>query len=368
VGRRPGGRRGDGCVEFSFVRAPTPAYRQLRREFQRGDFTAVHAGGDAVAVELSGDPDQRELVPAAVLMHGAALAELGDLANACRYLGQGLDMVGGTRSERELGGADWYALRLLELLTRRGRYRDVLARAAPLEAPDRRPETRLGAIRARVAVLTATGDLDAAWQFVNAATSLVTRVRSNLQVAMVDGDRALLLAASGRVDEAVILGDQVLARTARPGEGRQLTWAAADAAAVALGLSRATAGIGDLDTAQRLLALGREAAARVDDDFLSAHAGLAEATVWRCQGRLAEAEHVGRDVMLTFTRLGCLPGIAEARLEEARLAWQRGMGLAAVPLLRLALAELADLGHRRQAAEVQRLLEAATPPSDDQPR
>lgn len=339
------------------VRAPSPAYRRMRSAYRHGRYDEVHATGDDVAVALSADPDQRELVPAAVLMHGSALAELGNLTDACRYLSQGLDMVDGTRSERELGGADWYALRLLELLVQRGRYDEALRWASSLEVPDRRPETRLGAIRARIAVLTARAEDDAAWLLLNAATSVVQRVRSNLQSSLVQGDRALLLARSGRLDEGVRLADEVLDSMGRPGEGRQLAWAAADAAALGLTLARLTAEAGDLATAERFLEVGADGAGRAGGMFLSAHVLLARASVWRVAGLIPDAEAVCRDALQSFTVLGCAPSAAQCRYEEARLAWDRGMANAALPLFQHALAEFTELGHRREMVEIRGLLD-----------
>lgn len=329
----------------------------MRSAYRHGRYEEVHASGDEVAVALSADPDQRELVPAAVLMHGSALAELGDLADACRYLSQGLDMLDGTRSERELGGGDWYALRLLELLVQRGRYDEALRWAGALEVPDRRPETRLGAIRARIAVLTARAEDDAAWLLLNAATSVVQRVRSNLQAALVEGDRALLLARTGRLDEGVRLTDEVLGSMGRPGEGRQLAWAAADTAALGLSMARFTADAGELEAAERFLELGTDGAGRAGGMFLAAHVLLARASVWRAAGLIPEAEAACREALQTFTVLDCAPAAAHCRYEEARLAWDRGMANAALPLFEHALAEFTELGHRREMKEIGALLD-----------
>ncbi len=341
---------------------PTAAYRRYRDAYLRGRHDTVLAEGDRLAVALGEDPDQRGWVPAVVLMHGAVLAAEDRFAPACDYLEQGLAMLPGTESERETKRGDSYDLTLVQCQLVLGRYDEALGRLTALEEPDRPVETRLGAIRARAQVAAARGDDEQAHWLLNAATNLAARMRSRFSMTLVDADRALLLAGSGRLHEGVRLADSVLGPLIRPGVGTHATWAASEAAALALTLCRLTADRGDLATAERMLLAGAAAADRVQRPFLDAHLDFAISVLWRQKGAYLQSEPLLGDALGDFVRLGCRPAAAAGHLAAGHLAWARGMHAAAVPLYQQALAEHRDLGHRRDVAEVTHLLRLADAP------
>lgn len=338
---------------------PDPAYRRYRDAYLRGEQGHVRAHGDALAVRLAADPAQRGLVPAVVLMHGMVLAAADELVSACDYLEQGLAMLPGTESAREAGTGDDYALALVQCEVLLGRYDAALGRLTALEEPDRPVETRLGAIRARAQIAGTRGDDEQAHWLLNTATNLASRMRSRFSMTLVDADRALVLAIGGRVHEGVRLADSVLGPLTRPGRGNHPEWAAAEAAALALTLSRLTADRGDLATAERMLLTGAAATDRVPRPLLDAHLDLAISVLWRQKGAHQQAEPLLRDAVVDFVRLGCRPAAALGRVAEGHLAWARGMRSAAVPLYEQARTEFADLGHRRDVAELTHLLRLA---------
>ena len=198
---------------------PSRAYLDFREAFRRGDGEVVLGTGQPVLDQLGADERQAGLVPAVLLMVGATLARLERFADATAYLERGLQLLPGTEATREVGDGDWYALLLLDLLMATGRFRDAWGRIQALIEPDRDAATRLGATRAQVALYAAFGDFETAQQLLNTAAGLADRVGSHQLAAMVDGDRAIVLAAQGRTVEAAVFADQVLPQLGRPGAG-----------------------------------------------------------------------------------------------------------------------------------------------------
>lgn len=175
-------------------------------------------------------------------------------------------------------------------------------------------------------------------------------------MTLVDGDRAVLLAVGGRLPEGLRLADAVLGPLSQPGRGTHLDWAAAEAAAMALTLSRLAADRGDLPSAERMLLAGAAAADRAQRPILDAHLDLAISVLWRQKGAFVQAEPLTRDALADFVRLGCRPAAATAHVSAGHLAWARGMRSAALPLYERAQAEFRELGQRRDLAEVTNLL------------
>jgi len=338
------------------VLIPVPAYREFREAFRRGDRDTVLGTGQHVLDELGADDEQRGLIPAVLVMVGSHLAAAERYADATAYLERGLHDLPGTAATREVGTGDEYALLLLGLRLRLGRYQAAWLLVQELIEPSRSLEARLGATRAQIAISTTFGDFDTAHQLLNTASGLADRLRSRQLAAMVDGDRAIVLATQGRTIEAATFADQVLPSLSQPGRGPALAWSAAQAVTVAATVARFSAQGGDTMTAERMLFIGSDPCERSGHTFERAQLDLARAVVWSETGRATDAEHAVLEARRGFLAIDCAPGAALAQREEARLAAGRGMTASARPLYERARDEFAALGLSREANELAAVL------------
>jgi len=338
------------------VLIPGRAYLDFREAFRRGDGDTVLGTGQLMLDELGADERQAGLVPAVLLMVGATLARLERYGDACAYLERGLLLLPGSDATREVGEGDWYALVLLDLLLVTGRFRDAWTRIQGLVEPDRPSSTRLGATRAQVALYATFGDFETAQQLLNTAAGLADRVGSHQLAAMVDGDRAIVLAEQGRTVEAAAFADQVLPLLARPGPGPLLRWSGAAASTVTTTVARHAAVRGDLMTAERMLFLATDPTESSGRSFDQAQLQLARGVVWREAGRTAEAEPALLEARRGFLSLACAPAAALAQREEARLAIVKGMSASARPLYERARDEFAELGLTREVGAIDAVL------------
>ncbi len=338
---------------------PASAYRDLRATFDRGDAAGLLARAQLVVDQLEPDPAQAVLVPAVLLLAGASLAGLERYADALAWLRRGRELVTDDADlRREIGSGESFWLVELDLLLLTGRFRDAWDRVVVLSEPERSLDCRLAATRAHVALGTTFGDFDRAYQLLNTAAGLAHQLRSRSQQMVVDGDRAIVLAHAGRIEEAAGFAGAVLPALSRPGPGARMAWAMAQAVTVATTVARLAAQAGDLATAERLLAAltpleaNRGSGRRFDDGQYA----LARGAVWRDSGHLVEAEEPLVAARRTFQSLGCAPAAALAQLEEARLAQRSGHGASARPLFERARAEFAALGLGREVAQIDRTL------------
>ena len=337
---------------------PAPCYRDLREEFRRGDHAALLGTAQRTLEHLDGDESQRGLVPAALLMVGASLASVERPADATAYLTQGLATLAGTASQREVGEGDWYELVLLDLLLAQGRFADAWPRIQRLIEPGQRTETRLGATRAQVSLTTTFGDFATAQQLLNTAAGLAERARNRLLGAVVEADRASVLAVQGRTVEATVFADRVLPDLVRPGPGPTLAWASSQAVALATTLARSCAVVGDLMTAERMMFLADGPATRSGRSFDRAQLALARSVVSRQGGHLDDAEAPVLEARRRFLELGFAPAAAMAQREEANLAAARGLLASARPLFERARDEFAVLGLTHEVARIEARLRA----------
>jgi hypothetical protein len=337
------------------------SYRRFRDAYRTGQFDRVVREGDALAATLDREPRHRAFVPATAMMFGAAYAELDAYATACRYLDYGLERYAEDESShlKELGGADWFALRLVEVQLLLGRYGDAWILLTKLEEPDRRDLTRLAAIRGRATLNAIRGDYEGAHHLLNAAISVTDRIHSGFHVTTVEADRAIVLAMQGRMLEAIALADRTLERLAQPAAGGMGTWSAQSTAAITLTLSRLCLDAGNTADGERFLLTGTAAVDRARTTFLSAAVDLGICALWRAQGAEGAAEPLCTEAALTFGRLGCRPAEALATLELAKIADARGMATSAIPLLERARDEFSYLGHARDLRDADARLHRA---------
>lgn len=342
-----------------------PGLAYLRDAHRRGDRATVLALGDRIAAELT-EADRPVEAAEAVLLVGLVRAAGDEPATAVAWLEHALGALAPT--DRALvPAADAAELVLLDLELRLGRYADVAARLQPLLEPERPIETRFGATRAHAALATLRGDHQLAHQLLNTAGGLAERMRSRFRHALVEGDRAILLAAQARLFEAAGTADRVLASLIRPAMGPMQQWADTQAATVAAALARAGAVNGDTLTAQRFLIAGTRAAQRAGGSWLAAQLDLATGALATAEGEYGRAEPALLDARATFTRLGAEPSVALAILEQGRLALARGLYATAQPLLAHATSELARLGHAVDAREARGLLAHVPAPTETEP-
>jgi hypothetical protein len=338
---------------------PDRSYRDLVDSMRRGDTGAVLHRAQRVIDTLNADSEQAGLVPAVLLMVGAAFAHEEHFADAAAYLERGLDTMAGTPSAREVGAGDDEELLLVSLLLLLGRYRAVWPRIQKLSEPGRSLEARLGATRAHLSLATAFSDFDTAFQLLNTATGLAEQLRSHQLAVMVEGDRAIVLAEQGRTLEATSFAMSALALLARPGPGRHFAWARSHAITIAATVARRVAtNDGDLAASERLLAIVEPLLERGGRMLDRAQIALARGVVWRESGHVAEAEAALDDARRRLLALGCAPAAALAQREEARLAVVRNLAASANPLYVRARDEFAALGLTREVNEIEALLRA----------
>lgn len=347
------------------MRIPPPTSTRLVTAGRRGDHLVLLAEGDAGIAELAANPDTVDLAGEVACLLGGVHAAQERFAVGASYLEYGLTALEASRDD---GGApsptdDWYALVLLDLLLRLGRYDDALGRITSLLEPDRGLDTRFAATRAQASIAAARGDYETAHFLLNTATGLALRIRNRFRSALVDGDRAILLATQGRLYEGIGLADRVLTSFVRPPIGDYQHWGNAEGAAIALSISRAAANTGDQLTAQRMLIQGTTAAERVGTGYVKAQLDLTRGVFWSTERKADAAEAALLEAQHAFNLLGCAPAVATATLEQGRLAQRRGLYLSAEPLFRRAFDEFRAIGHAREMGEIRRLLAQLPPQS-----
>ncbi len=187
----------------------------------------------------------------------------------------------------------------------------------------------------------------------NAAADLARRARSEVAEAVVEADRALVLAAQGRLREAVTHTDDVAARLGAPASSDRQRWANQQATVLLTTLARLLAEAGDLMTAERYLLEVAVPATESRRSYAMAQQQLARSVVWREEGDLQRAEEPALFAVEQFNALDTLPALAIARLAEARLSDARGHVVAARALYGRAADELGALGLRRERSEAE---------------
>jgi hypothetical protein len=367
------------------VRLPPPSFLRLQNASRRHDHLLILAEGDRVAGQLRQLPDPDAEVAGWIaetaLVLGVAHAAYERAEAASSYLAFGLaaanaatesgarrpDPTSSPRLARRSSAApvavdaaltDRCEVLLLELQLSTGAFEAAAARLPTLLEPTRPTAVRFAATRTQAALASIRGDDEAAHFLLNTATGLAQRLPSRMQVAFVEGDRSIVLANQGRRREAVAIADRLLASFVRPAVGAAQRWSNAEAAAVALTLSRLCAVEGDTLTAQRLLNLGRQAAAPLDLASLRAQASLAAGVALAAEGDIAGSEQALLDAHSTFTTYGYLPASAITTLEQGRAAHRRGLVRSARPLYDRAIDELRSLGMPRETRQCRRLIDA----------
>jgi tetratricopeptide (TPR) repeat protein len=332
------------------------AFRDLRFAFERHDYREVLATGEATVALLENDARQREFVPGAMVLVGGALLSIEHYRDALAWLEQGLVRMRATASEHELRGAHWFHRALADTYLLVGRWDRAAAYLDWLARPEQPPESRLAATRGQVFLAASFGRFDEVPHLVNAAADLARRARSEVTEAVVEADRALVLAAQGRLREAVHFADRVTPRLAAPAADDRQQWANQEATVLLTTLARLLAETGDLMTAERYLLEAAVPVAQSRRTYATAQYELARSVVWREEGEHERAEPPVRAAVDQFTALDTLPAVAVARSAEAKLAHARGHLIAARSLYERALAELTDLGLPREQAETRRRL------------
>jgi hypothetical protein len=263
---------------------------------------------------------------------------------------------------------DWCSLLLSEVQVRLGRVDVAGERLTALAEPHHDPVTRFAAARGQAALATMAGDHERAHHLLNTATGLAARVPSRFRAALVERDRAVVLARSGRLTEALALADRVLVALVRPVTGAYQRWSRTEATSLALELSRHAALAGAEEPAQRLLQVATDALAPLDHPMLGAHLLLSTAVVLGSGGDAlaAEADQMLSRAGAAFEASGDRSAGALVLLEHGRIAHRRGLERSARPLYHQAAAELRACGLRADAGEPAILLaalDAGRPPT-----
>lgn len=330
------------------------AFRDLRFAFERHDYREVLATGEHAVAALEGDPRQREFAPAAMVLIGGALASVEHYRDSIAWLEQGLARMRNSASEHELRGAHWFHRTLADLYLLLGRWDRADRYLEWLARPEQPLESRLAATRGHLFLEASRGRFDDVPFLINTAADLARRARSEVAEAVVEADRALVLAAQGRLREATAHADEVSDRLAAPASDERQQWANQQATVLLTTLARQLAEAGDLMTAERYLLEVSVPAMQTRRTYAVAQHELARSVVWREEGELERAEPPVRSAMDQFAALDALPAVATSRLAAAKLAGRRGHQTAARSLFDRAIDELAALDLRREEADARR--------------
>jgi ATP/maltotriose-dependent transcriptional regulator MalT len=261
---------------------------------------------------------------------------------------------------------DWCALLLCEIHLRTGRTGEAAERLVALAEPHHDVATRFAATRAQATVATVAGHHERAHHLLNTAAGLAARVPSRFRAALVERDRAVVLAREGRLNEARSLAERVLGPLVRPVAGTYQLWSRFEGASLALMLSRHSALAQDEGAARRLLQVGAEAAEPLGSRLLAGHLLLTTAVVDGADADPVEVEDTLSRAAAGFERSGDRTAAALVLLEHGRLAHRRGLERSARPLYEQAGAELRACGHgadARLADVLLAALDAGRPPS-----
>jgi ATP/maltotriose-dependent transcriptional regulator MalT len=334
------------------------AFRDLRFAFERRDYREVLATGEHAVASLEADAKQRGFAPGAMVLVGGALLSIEHYRDGVAWLERGLAAIRDTPSEHELRGAHWFHRALADTYLLVGEWDRAALYLDWLALPEQPIQSRLTAVRGQLYLASVHGRFDDATFLVNAAAELARRIRSEVADAVVQADRALVLAAQGRLAEAVAHADEVAPRLAAPGRDEQQQWANQQVTVVLTSLARALAEAGDLMTAERYLLEVAVPASGARRTYATAQHQLANAVVWREEGDLERAETPLLDAVDQFDALDTRPALAVARLAEAKLADRRGHAVAATALYDRAATELEALHLHREAADARRRRQA----------
>jgi hypothetical protein len=333
-------------------------FRDLRFAFERRDYREVLATGEDAITALERDAKQQAFVPAATVLIGGALLSVEHYRDAVAWLEQGLGAMRDTASEHELRGAHWFHRALADTYLLLGRWDRAALYLDWLALPEQPLDSRLAATRGQLFLASAYARFDHTPFLVNAAADLARRARSEVAEAVVEADRAMVLAAQGRLHEAVLHADEVSPRLAAPGSDDRQQWANQQATVLLTALARLLAEAGDLMTAERYLLEVAVPTTQSRRSYATAQHQLARSVVWREEGDLGRAEAPALAAVEQFNALDTLPASAVARLAEARLADRRGHTVAARALYDRAIDELGALGLRREWADADRRRQA----------
>lgn len=346
----------------NLIRHSTPlAYRRFVDHCRNQPAEASIAEARWLAPQLAADPELSGFVPGVILRAGGLLAGQESFVEARQFLREGLEMLPGSASERELAGGAEATITLLGVLLVTGDLTEAWHHAGWLTEPHNTVESRLAGTRAQAAIRAAGGDSEIAFHLVNTAAGLALRCRSRLWSAVVETDRAMVLAGAGRVGEAVHLVDDVLDKLSVRVHGRHGVVATSQAAAAASAVAIAAANGGDVATARRLAEAALAASVASGRSLARGEADLAVAAAARAGGHLRGAEQSAFDARQRLSDLGAVPLAAAALRERAAIAWYGGSTEAAVDLATQAVRELEPTGYRVELAASQRFLAYLAP-------
>jgi hypothetical protein len=337
------------------LRTPAPdTYRTLRRAFDEGHHALVRRDAAQVGADLVSGPDAG-WVPGIELLAGLVAAKHQDLTTARALLVRGLSRIDGSAAAADIGDPSPFALALAEVLLLLGELPAAGTQADALVTPASTAIVRLGATRLLATVAMLTGRPEDAHHHLHTATALAGQVGSNLHVAIVEADRAVLHARTGKAQLAVADAMPLVHRLGEQVRGPHGRLAAATAATCGLEVARQCAGRGE-PAVWSLATAGREAASRSGRPTDEALSSLTAARMLRTEGSPDEAAALAERARRSFEVLGCRVATTAATLEQGLIALDAGWEASAPQLLGRALAEAEALGITDEAGQARAAL------------
>lgn len=339
------------------TRIPPRGYRDFMYAARRFDHEAVLTQADELVAQLSGDPVDADLVAAVLVVVARSLLATQQWRDARVWLSEGLSRHQPTLRTRELGDVDIDRVALARLELTLGSLPEARRHADALSQPGHRLEVRLEAVRIQVMLyLEAMDDLSTN-QLLNTAAHMAQRSNSSRLRAVVDTDRARVLAVQGRVTEAATLLsghlEQLRARAIAPSQ----IAANLDTARAACTIVRSACSRGMPEVARSLPFQAAIAGAAGRVVHAMALADLAAGVMHGADGDHELADSKIHLASLRLTALGAAPDALAARYESARLAEARGWLDHAVGAYRAVHSDARAMGMTRTEYEARAALD-----------
>jgi hypothetical protein len=349
--------------------APAP-YRRHRRHYERGDHDWVVINSAATLAELGEQAAPDRWGPGVLARLGAALARRQQYGSARIELERSCAALASSAAAHELGDGEFSQLQLVEVLIAMGRFCEARTFAERLLPAGHHLASRTGASRGLAAVHLAGGDSAGAHAWLDEAAARAAGLGGDLGLALVHADRAVVVAAAGRLGEAVTMCTEVLRRLDRAGSGtRSTTMALTHASITATTVALHAAHGGDLTSATHLLAEADRRAVLPHRPADEANRDVVRSAVARLRSQPPGdlAERAAR----ILGAVGAEPARAVAVREQAMVAAATGRQASAVVLADHAAGAFTNLGmgiERRRTEALVATLGLTDGPEEDRLR
>ena len=329
------------------------AYRRHRRHFNNGDHGWVLQHSADTMASLGPDASLGRWGPGIIVRYGACLARRQHLVAADLELTTGLTAAPGSLAAGDLSPLSHWVLQLAEVTHQQGHIGRSVHLARQLWDGPYEVVVRTGAARALAAANLHHGDVASAHRWLDQASAVAGSAYGTLYQSLVHADRALVIAADGRMDQAIEMTFEGIERL----DAYNNHLARAQAAVTAAVVSLAAAHHGDLWSARHLHSEAVRHHHLTHRPITDALIDLSWSAVMRLDGQLEAAEAPAERAARTLATAGAEPARAVAVREQSLVAAARGQWSSAVALADHAAQMFASLAMPLEQARTRSLLD-----------